>query len=258
MTVYLVKSFLTIVWVIYCVITLPVWAENQNINDLLTVEKIALDKLKVEIKKQTSALSKMGKKKYSILKKQRLLDDQLKMRERELKIYDWNLKINKNMVKDLVKNKVKRHERYYVTNKTLIMSTENFIRKKINYSELNDKQKESYNFQKVSAILADYGYVTIRLSDDWNGADFIAQHHSGSFIKVQLKSRITFDKKYKGKDIFICFPNNGDWYLYPHDEALALYESNRFANSDSWKKKGIYHWSRLSKEQKPELKKYIL
>jgi hypothetical protein len=138
------------------------------------------------------------------------------------------------------------------------MSADQFVRQTIRYSELNDKQKESYNFQKVSAILAEYGYVTIRLSDDWNGADFIAQHHSGSFIKVQLKSRITFDKKYKGKDIFICFPNNGDWYLYPHDEALALYESNRFTNSDSWKKKGIYHWSRLSEEQKTELKKYIL
>jgi len=43
---------------------------------------------------------------------------------------------------------------------------------KIDYRKLNSRQKENYNFQKVSGILADYGFATIRLSDDWNGADF--------------------------------------------------------------------------------------
>lgn len=44
---------------------------------------------------------------------------------------------------------------------------------KISYRELNARQKENFNFQKVSAVLADYGFVTFRLSDDWQGADFI-------------------------------------------------------------------------------------
>jgi hypothetical protein len=138
------------------------------------------------------------------------------------------------------------------------MSADQFVRQTIRYSELNDKQKESYNFQKVSAILADYGYVTIRLSDDWNGADFIAHHHSGSYIKVQLKSRVTFNKKYKSKDIFICFPDNELWYLYPHDEVLAMYENSRFLNSKSWNEKGEHHWSPLSSKDKEDLKKYII
>lgn len=43
---------------------------------------------------------------------------------------------------------------------------------KIKYSDLSSPQKENYNFQKISAVLADYGFATIRLSDDWNGADF--------------------------------------------------------------------------------------
>ncbi len=38
----------------------------------------------------------------------------------------------------------------------------------IQYADLNSRQKENYNFQKLSAVLADYGYVTMRLSDDWN------------------------------------------------------------------------------------------
>jgi hypothetical protein len=36
---------------------------------------------------------------------------------------------------------------------------------RVAYETLNARQKENFNFQKVSAVLADYGYVTIRLSD---------------------------------------------------------------------------------------------
>ena len=74
------------------------------------------------------------------------------------------------------------------------------IFKRIDYQKLNSRQKENFNFQKVSAFLADYGYVTLRLSDDWQGADFIAVHISGDqFLKVQLKGRLTVDKKYEKK-----------------------------------------------------------
>lgn len=46
------------------------------------------------------------------------------------------------------------------------------------YDKLNSKAKETYNFHKMAAILADYGYNCIWLSNDWNGADFIAVHNS--------------------------------------------------------------------------------
>jgi hypothetical protein len=76
--------------------------------------------------------------------------------------------------------------------------------KTIVYSQLNARQKENFNFLKVSAVLADYGYMTMRLNDDWQGADFIAQHiDGGTFLKVQLKSRLAFGTKYQGKDL-IC------------------------------------------------------
>ncbi len=51
--------------------------------------------------------------------------------------------------------------------------------KKIEYKNLNVKQKESYNYQKVSALLADYGFIIIKLDDDWQGADFLALHIDG-------------------------------------------------------------------------------
>ena len=107
MIAYAVKIFIFILCCACCFIIVPAWADNQNIdeiNELLKKEKNELRKLKKKIKKQTRALAKMGKKKYSILKKQRILDDQLKSRERELEIYNWNLKINTHKIKNLTLN----------------------------------------------------------------------------------------------------------------------------------------------------------
>ncbi len=48
--------------------------------------------------------------------------------------------------------------------------------KKIPYDQLNGKQKEIFNFQKIAATFADYGFNCIKLADDWQGADFLAYH----------------------------------------------------------------------------------
>ena len=45
---------------------------------------------------------------------------------------------------------------------------------KVDYKKLPKKLQESYNFQKASSILADYGFVTNLLKYDWMGADFLA------------------------------------------------------------------------------------
>lgn len=97
------------------------------------------------------------------------------------------------------------------------------IFEKNNYNELNSKQKENFNFHTVAAKLAEYGYNSMRLTDDWQGADFISVHINGEeMIKVQLKSRFTIDKKYFGKDIWIAFIENGVVKLYKHDEVIPL------------------------------------
>jgi hypothetical protein len=120
---------------------------------------------------------------------------------------------------------------------------------RVTYESLNARQKESYNFQKISAVLAELGFVTIRLSDDWKGADFLAQHISGETLRVQLKSRLTFQKKYQGKDLWVCFREEERWYLYPHDELLerVLAETN-IANSGSWKTAESYSFPYVSQQ----------
>jgi hypothetical protein len=77
------------------------------------------------------------------------------------------------------------------------------------------------------------------------GADFIAIHFDGvKYLKVQLKSRLTFDKKYIGKEIFICFFDK-DRFIYPHDELLELFKLE-IQDSASWIDKGLYHYPYLN------------
>jgi hypothetical protein len=130
--------------------------------------------------------------------------------------------------------------------------------KRIRYSSLNSRQKENFNFQKVSAVLADYGFVTLRLSDDWQGADFIAQHIDGTtFARVQLKGRLTFEKKYRGKDLWVAFADGENWYLYPHDEFLAqALEVTGIGSTASWSERGWYSFPRLSKQLRELLERY--
>lgn len=129
---------------------------------------------------------------------------------------------------------------------------------RIDYSSLNARQKENHNFQKVSSVLADYGFVTLRLSDDWQGADFIAQHVDGrTFIKVQLKGRLTFMEKYRGKDLYMAFHSDGIWYLFPHDEVLECFLSEtNIGNTESWTKRGSYSFPYLSRQAKTLLESH--
>lgn len=131
---------------------------------------------------------------------------------------------------------------------------------RITYDQLNSRQKENYNFQKVAAHLADYGFNCLRLSDDWQGADFIACHIDGNkFLKVQLKGRLNIDTKYSGKDIYIAFCDGGTWYLYPHDEVKDLLLANHLmAGSKSWDEGGGYSWPYLSVQMKVLLQKYVI
>ena len=117
--------------------------------------------------------------------------------------------------------------------------------KKIIYTELNSKQKENYNFHKVASALADYGYNSMRLNDDWQGADFIAVK-GDDMLKIQLKGRFTIDKKYIRKDIFISFLEEGKVKIYNHDDALKLIPEN-VKISKSWSEVGSYSWGKTPK-----------
>lgn len=119
---------------------------------------------------------------------------------------------------------------------------------KVDYATLNSRQKESYNFHKLAAELAGFGFTCMQLADDWEGADFLAVHYLGdSVLKVQLKARLTIMKKYRGKDLWIGFPHGGDWYLIEHDRLVQIVgQCTNFLETASWAG-GSYSTARPSK-----------
>jgi len=121
---------------------------------------------------------------------------------------------------------------------------------KIEYESLNSKQREIYNFQKIAAVLADYGFNCMKLSDDWQGADFIAYHKDGNeTLKIQLKARVSIDKKYLGKGLYVAFPLNGFWYMVEHDRLVEFVgERTNWLNTESWTQKGCYNSASPSRE----------
>ena len=122
----------------------------------------------------------------------------------------------------------------------------------ISYSDLKPKQKENYNFHKAASVLAEFGFTSIRLSDDWKGADFLALHKNGQLdLKIQLKTVYSLAKKYLEKELWICFfhAKTGVWFLYPHDDAVKWALINtKLAETESWQPDEGY-WTNRSPSQ---------
>ena len=130
----------------------------------------------------------------------------------------------------------------------------------IEYKNLNARQKENFNFQKLASTLANYGFNCIRLSDDWQGADFIACHIDGNtFVKIQLKGCLTFQKKYNGKNIYIAFNQDRKWYIYPHDELQKkILGLDLMSGTKSWDVEGAYSWYRIPKKLEKLMDQYAI
>ena len=87
-----------------------------------------------------------------------------------------------------------------------------------------------------------------------NGIDLILHNEATGDTKlVQLKGRWTIDKKYLGRNIWVAFPDCGEWYVAPHDEMVTLGE--RHTQTASWAK-GTYSKSPLSVADRVELAAY--
>ena len=132
--------------------------------------------------------------------------------------------------------------------------------KRVKYAELSAKQKEIYNFQKLSGVLADYRFNCIKLHDDWLGADFLAYHKDeNNTLRVQLKSRLCIYKKYSGKNLHIAFPYRNVWYLIPHDRLVEIVgEVTSWLHTNSWVEKGGYSSATLPKNLLENLSEYTL
>lgn len=83
---------------------LPVLAKDKTIDEITNIledETKELNRLRDKLEKQDKILSSVDKQESSLLKTLTQIDDRLKIKERELEIYKWNIEINKKKITSL-------------------------------------------------------------------------------------------------------------------------------------------------------------
>ena len=108
-------------------------------------------------------------------------------------------------------------------------------------SRFRSQIREVINRNTVVSLALERGYdVYLPVYD--GGVDFVLLHQdSGKLIKVQIKGRWTIDRKYLGREIWIAFPIDGEWYLMEHDRMVELGDRQGYTKNPSWIEKGIWN-----------------
>jgi hypothetical protein len=94
---------------------------------------------------------------------------------------------------------------------------------------ITDNELEAANRAEAMVLLIRAGYRIYRPEADAYGEDLILRTPTGTLRAVQLKGRMTVNRrKYGQKSLWMLFPSTTfradvrrEWYLVPHDE---LYE----------------------------------
>jgi hypothetical protein len=107
-------------------------------------------------------------------------------------------------------------------------------------SQYQSQVREVINRNTVVSLALEQGFNAFLPVYD-GGVDFILYRESDGLLRrIQLKSRWTIERKYVGRDIWIAFPSAGDWYLMPHDEMVAMAQTDGVTETTSWKDAGGY------------------
>ncbi len=90
-------------------------------------------------------------------------------------------------------------------------------------------------------------------------AEWENTHQEAIIESEQEATRLIFKKEWLGYDVWVTFTENGVTYRYPHDQLLQTFISRLgiIGNTKSWKQKGLFHFPRLSSEQKRLLQRYV-
>jgi septal ring factor EnvC (AmiA/AmiB activator) len=95
----------TIFPILFCLALTAIFApatvlaqEKNDIHSRIGEERTELEKLKAKITKQEKAIKRAGAKESSALMTLQKIGNRLKLKERELKIYQWNKKINQDKI----------------------------------------------------------------------------------------------------------------------------------------------------------------
>ena len=186
----------------------------EEINALLDDEKKELIVLKEKIAKQGKLISSAGKKEGQLLSNLRKVDNQINLKSRELKVYQWNFLINKKKLSKLEK-KFKAKRKNLIVQKKLLGKRFRQIYKegpifplKIIFSSKNTS--EFLQHIKYMELLAQHD---AGLMDDYKNQLEALKAERQSLLAVRSKlvrleknaltKRIEFKKAKKNKKLFL-------------------------------------------------------
>ena len=114
-------------------------------------------------------------------------------------------------------------------------------------SRYRSQVREVINRNTVVSLAMEQGFNAFLPVYD-GSVDFILYREADGLIrKVQLKGRWLTDRKYVGRDIWMAFPIDDDWYLMPHDTMVASAEADDTTRTASWIEDGAYSRPKPSK-----------
>src|SRR5262249_6271052 len=92
---------------------------------------------------------------------------------------------------------------------------------------------EAANRAEATALLIRAGYRVYRPEADCYGEDLVLRTPGGKLLAVQLKSRMTVNRKYWRKSLWMLFPKTKfkdgvrrGWFLVRHDSLYDLVKKN--------------------------------
>jgi hypothetical protein len=87
----------------------------------------------------------------------------------------------------------------------------------------NPQIQEAIYRAEVSKIFLEHGWMVYVPEADVGGVDFLVMNLETEEVrKIQLKGRWTVDKKYQGKNIWMCFSLKDKWYVCKHDIMVEI------------------------------------
>jgi len=113
---------------------------------------------------------------------------------------------------------------------------------------LNKGVRKCPHCEKSTAVFKD-------VKEEWE-----ATHQDAIIKPEQAATRLIFKKEWLGYDVWVTFSEDGTTYRYPHDQLLQTFISRLgiIEGTKSWQIDGLYHFPRLSGEQKKMLQRYLV
>jgi len=107
---------------------------------------------------------------------------------------------------------------------------------------MKNQIKEAITRCSMQAHLMRQGWMVYSPAADVGGVDWIAINQiTEELRKVQQKERFLINKKYVGKNIWLCVETSGKVYLTPHDILMQTDQGQQAQTTKSWAK-GEYSW----------------